>query len=187
MSDKRSVSTDALQTLGTIITEGGRDAIHLAVEPCVAGEKLYPGQDIGILDGVATTKAAKMLGIVDPFIKGFVPQGAMFWLVVYPRQITSLRHVWSHPDFEEKKIEAEPTDPVEKSKLWIRNFADLIRQHPDSLMVAANNWVEGEDYTYDNSESYKDHWDMFPEFWHQYKIVTGSEPKDKSSFFTCSC
>lgn len=37
--DKRSVSTDALETLGTIIDDrAGRDAIHLAVEPVHAGE-----------------------------------------------------------------------------------------------------------------------------------------------------
>ena len=48
-ADKRSVSTDALETLGTIIDESaGRDAIHLAVEPCISDEILYPGQQIGI-------------------------------------------------------------------------------------------------------------------------------------------
>ena len=37
-----TVATDALATLGTIIDEtAGRDAIHLAVEPAVAVEKLY--------------------------------------------------------------------------------------------------------------------------------------------------
>lgn len=102
-ADKRTVSTDALETLGMIIDEkAGRDAIHLAVEPSIAGEKLYPGQHIGLVNGVATTTAPKKVGIVDPFLNGFVPQGEMFWLVVYPRQITSLRHVWTHPDFPEK-------------------------------------------------------------------------------------
>lgn len=37
-ADKRSIHTDALHTLGTIIGEGEkRDAIHIAVEPCIAG------------------------------------------------------------------------------------------------------------------------------------------------------
>lgn len=97
-ADKRSVHTDALQTLGTIITEGGRDAIHLAVEPVVAGEPLEPGEDIGIENGVAWGKSdhIKKVGIVDPFLKDRVKTGEKFWLIVYPRQITSLRHVWEH-------------------------------------------------------------------------------------------
>lgn len=107
-SDKRSVSTDALETLGTIIGEGEkRDAIHLAVEPIAAGVKLHAGQDVGIFNGKAypagTVKSAqfKLVGIVDPFLKQPVFPDEKFWLVVYPRQITSLRHVWTHPDFPE--------------------------------------------------------------------------------------
>lgn len=43
MSDKRKVTTDALETLGNIIESRGRDAIHLAAEPVVAGmEDKYP-------------------------------------------------------------------------------------------------------------------------------------------------
>jgi hypothetical protein len=41
----RAVSTDALETLGKIHErEEKRDAIHLAVEPVIAGEVLQPGQ-----------------------------------------------------------------------------------------------------------------------------------------------
>lgn len=194
MSDKRSVHTDALETLGTIIDENAkRDAIHVAVEPCIAADRLLPGQHVGIVDGKATRKAEKKLGIVDPFIEDIVMPGERFWLLIYPRTITSLRHVWSHPDFEENNIPktAEPElTEKEKSQLWINNFADEIRQHPESLMNAADKWVEtddGGDYTYDNSESYKDHWDKFPEFWRHYEIVTGRKPKRNQSFFTCSC
>lgn len=189
-ADKRAVHTDALATLGTIIETGERDAIHLAVEPIIAAENLYPGQHIGIVDGKATTKADKKLGIVDPFISGFVPQGQKFWLIVYPRQITSLRHVWSHPDFEVKEPAVEDlSDPVSLSTKWIADFADKIRQHPKSLMNAAYYWLESGEYTYDNSESYKDHWEEFPEFWEHYEIVTNTkvEENKRESFFTCSC
>src|SRR5580698_4671880 len=100
-AEKRSVSTDALETLGTIIDErAGRDAIHLAVEPVVAGETLIAGADVGFLeDGTVGGSAKTLLGIVDPFLKSPVLSGERFWLVVYPRQITSLRHVWTHPAF----------------------------------------------------------------------------------------
>jgi hypothetical protein len=106
-ADKRSVSTDALETLGTIIGPNEkRDAIHLAVEPVIAAQDLNPGDNIGFVgNGSAVGYCAKPLGIVDPFIKGVVKKGQRFWLVVYPRQITSLRHVWSHPSFPEKEEE----------------------------------------------------------------------------------
>ena len=101
-ADKRSVTTDALAVLGTLIDDTvGRDAIHLAVEPVFAGEQLFPGQHIGVIDGqaYATNVNLKKVGIVDPFLTGGIPKGAKFLLVVFPRQITSLRHVWEHPDF----------------------------------------------------------------------------------------
>ncbi len=180
--EKRKVSTDALETLGTIITDGGRDAIHLAVEPVIAGERLRPGDDIGLRDGKAYLHASKHLGIVE--------EGEKFWLIVYPRQITSLRHVWSHPDFEEQKTKPELShDPIEISKRWIESFANDIDQTYSRLMTAADSWVDYEEYTYDNSEQYKSHWEKFPEFWEHYKVVTGKEPKDSGDihFFTCSC
>lgn len=190
MEEKRKVSTDALDTLGTIITDGGRDAIHLAVEPVVAGELLFPGQHIGIKDGkgYGATHNVKLLGIVDPFLTGTVQLDQKFWLVVYPRQITSLRHVWSHPDFPESEVlKLDSHDPVEKSKAWISAFAAELDQTYNRLMAAADQWVYDNDYTYDNSEVYKNHWEKFHEFWIHYTVVTGREPNEKESFFTCSC
>lgn len=102
-ADSRTVTTDALETLGMIhLDPQHRDAIHLAVEPVVAGERLFPGQHIFLADdGMAYIPSNKSdgLGIVDPFIEGGIEKGESFWLVVYPRQIRSLRHVWEHPDF----------------------------------------------------------------------------------------
>jgi hypothetical protein len=108
-ADKRSPSTDALETLGMIhFKPEARDAIHLAVEPIEAGMDLEVGSDVGVgADGKAYHKGYEFrvinpVGIVDPFLPRSVKKGERFWLVVYPRMITSLRHVWSHPAFEEK-------------------------------------------------------------------------------------
>ena len=104
-NDKRSVSTDALDTLGTIHTrKERRDAIHLAVEQVTAGEVLVAGQHI-IIDetGVAhPVKVGQGLGVVDPFIVRDIMPGERFWFVMYPRQVHSLRHVWSHPAFPDE-------------------------------------------------------------------------------------
>lgn len=104
-ADKRTVSTDALDTLGTIHTKPEkRDAIHLAVEPVTASEDLYPGQHI-VVDTAGNALPAvpgEGLGIVDPFLRTRVKRGERFWFVMYPRQVHSLRHVWSHPAFADE-------------------------------------------------------------------------------------
>lgn len=106
-NDKRTPHTDALETLGYVHSqEEHRDAIHLAVEQVEAGENLKPGDHIGFgSDGKVYRSVRKMnkaVGIVDPFLTSPLISGDKFWLVVYPRQVTSLRHVWAHPDFPEK-------------------------------------------------------------------------------------
>ncbi len=97
--DKRSVSTDALETIGNIIDEREkRDAIHLAVEPVLATVRVFPGQDVN----AKGEPVEPFIGIVDPFLKQAVQPGQRFWLVIYPRMIHSLRHVWSHPSFKDE-------------------------------------------------------------------------------------
>lgn len=146
--DKRSTHTDALDTLGFVLfpEQGARDAIHLAVEPVIAGHQLKVGENIGIKDGKAVShkyvknRDVKLLGVVDPFLTRSVEEGERFWLVVYPRQITSLRHVWAHPDFADatdvmfpnvdgtSNAVLYPPEPTAKDKAykWIENYADSI-------------------------------------------------------------
>lgn len=134
--DKRSVATDALETLGTApISEGsGRDAIHLAVEPVIAGETLLAGMHIGLRDGRAyNSEVLQHVGIVDPFVRAPILTGQKFWLVVYPRQITSLRHVWTHPAFE-KAAQPEPPPISEED----RKRAEYVTER---LLRTSENWL----------------------------------------------
>ncbi len=106
----RTPSTDALETLGMIhYKQEKRDAIHLAVDPVEAGCELKPGQKIGIKSGVAYPVGMHLNGyvipyhgIVDPFLPRSVKRGEKFWFVMAPRIVTSLRHVWSHPEFTDE-------------------------------------------------------------------------------------
>lgn len=107
-ADSRSPITDALATLGMIhFKPEHRDAIHLAVDPVTAGEGLTVGQQIGVCDGFAYPAGKKLdngktvpsHGIVDPFLPRGPQAGERFWFVMNPRMVTSLRHVWEHPDF----------------------------------------------------------------------------------------
>lgn len=183
-ADKRKVSTDALETLGSIIDKNaGRDAIHLAVEPAIAGEDLYAGNHIGIRDGKAYTVVSKCLGIVDPFLKEKVNEGDIFWMIVYPRQITSLRHVWTHPDFPEESL-----THITKSKEWIAEFAEMLDITYNELMEAAETYAcTGEYHNMGDNEKYSDHYDKMEEFWDHYEVVTGVKVGVKAPFFTCSC
>ncbi len=175
--------------------EAARDAIHVAIAPAVAATQLWPGQDVGIQPDGKVGPNAKHIGIVDPFLQGDdrrVLAGSKFWLFLYPGSITSLRHEWTHDYFPSAAVrvpETPPTDPIEISRAWINDFAAKLDQTPNRLMSAAAEWLEYEEYTRDDSESYKGHWDEFPEFWEHYAVVTGKDiPKDKRrSFFTCSC
>lgn len=106
-ADKRTVATDALETLGMVhFKKEARDAIHLAVEPVVASMYLSVAEPIGIVNGVAypagtivNGKKVPYHGIVDPFLPTGPNVDETFWFVMAPRMVKSLRHVWEHPDF----------------------------------------------------------------------------------------
>jgi hypothetical protein len=92
--------------LGSLIEDGDRrrDAIHIAVAPVTAAERLLPGQHVGLVAGDtehvgAMASPAGCIGIVDPFLRQAVEEGQRFWLFLYPNTITSLRHYWTHPEF----------------------------------------------------------------------------------------
>lgn len=89
--------------------EQGKDAIHVAVVPVVAGEALHPGTPIGKLpDGTFGAKARVFLGIVDPFLQKLVNPGERFWLFLNPGTTLGLRHVWSHPAFPDIPVTVIP-------------------------------------------------------------------------------
>ena len=201
-ADKRSVSTDALDTLGTgpLNENEKRDAIHLAVEPVIAGEKLFAGQDVGLVQGAGglvamSTGKVKHLGIVDPFLKNPIFPGERFWLVVYPRQIKSLRHVWEHPDFANEPVAAPPKDlydevaeNVANAKAWIEDYANSIGVDYAWLMDAVVSYQVSGNYAYHPEDSGRFEGEWFPEeFWSYWSIVTGRVAKITGSFFTCAC
>jgi len=90
--------------LGQLIEDGDRrrDAIHIAVAPVTATERLAPGQHVGLVQEGNTELVGSCdrdIGIVDPFLAEGVEPGQRFWLFLYPGTITGLRHVWTHPAF----------------------------------------------------------------------------------------
>lgn len=190
-----NVATDALATLGTIIDENaGRDAIHLAVEPSIAAAMLLPGESVGFVEG-GMGRCDKPVGIVDPFLINAVLPGQRFWLLIYPRQITSLRHVWEHPAFPEAVQPGEPKDDAKKdaSKRWMRAWA---MKHMGEDYYGDDGEMRSEDVAYASAieaghekhigpyESAREYIDG--EWWDHWETITG-ERGDRDSYFSCGC
>ncbi len=87
----------------------GRDAVHVAIAPVVAGETLRPGEHVGFASNGEVLGEnnhlgidIELIGIVDPYLKDWVRAKEKFYLFLYPNTVTSLRHVWTHPAFKIK-------------------------------------------------------------------------------------
>lgn len=205
-NQKHTVATDALETLGTIIDErAGRDAIHLAVEPVEAGEPLTPGRHVYLADGKAyVALEGKGVGIVDPFLGDWVRPGQRFWLVVYPRQITSLRHVWTHPAFDDAPQSGNPSESRAISKKWLEDwladsdsglsldqFIEVLEGGRVSFSDDENDYdpssVELMDDEYIICRGFDAHEEIPAEVWIHLENVTGRSSPARPQYFTCSC
>lgn len=97
-----------------------RDAIHIAVAPARAGERLNPGQPIR-LDGCGYAWATTWnnttnppIGIVDPFLQQPVEYAQAFWVAILPGTTKNLRHHWDHPSFPERAAITSSDDDEEE-------------------------------------------------------------------------
>jgi hypothetical protein len=186
---------NALATLGTILDKDqGRDAIHLAVISVIAGETLRPGDNVYLSDqGLAFLNSKEYcVGIVDPFLNTHIKAGQHFWLIIYPRTITSLRHVWEHPLLPSETTKAPQSftkqiTEEEKSTQWIEEFAQKLGISYKVLMNGAFQWLEYGEYLCLGSLLEGEY--VPEEFWDHYSIVVKEQISDnkRESFFTCSC
>lgn len=191
---ERQVATDALATLGTVLTAPQkRDAIHLAVLPATAAHTIEPGTHIGIDDaGNASAFAVTKHGIVDPFLTRAVERGEQFWFVIYPRVITSLRHVWAHPAFSDEP--ETPTIVAQKteSEQWMRKWAMehvSADYYGDSESIGEQAAYEfaiqaGHDLHIGPYESARDF--ITDEWWSHWEAITGGRGQ-RDEYFSCAC
>lgn len=183
---ERQVATDALKTLGTIIgAEEKRDAIHLAVDPVIAYQRLDPGEHVGFLPDGRVGHCGSPVGIVDPFLRGPVKEGERFWLVVYPRQITSLRHVWSHPAFKDEEDVAPASPDKAASEKWLRDFARGADVPGYEEMIQAAIYGGGDYVGFGTAAS----GEIPEEFWGHVENVTGHKfpAGERATYFSCAC
>jgi hypothetical protein len=186
---------DKVPKLGQLITdEQHRDAVHIAVAPVVAGMDMSPGEHIGFVgDAYTVGTNARHIGIVDPFLKMAVLAGESFYMFLYPNTITSLKHNWTHPAFEEEdRLKSmEPTffklqGSVEAER-WIADFADNIGSNYSELMEGAEDYLKNGDYLVRGGtfEGYS----IPDEFWDKFELIKRKrvEEDDRGSFLSCSC
>lgn len=184
---------DATATFGSILPKdvGGRDAVHVAVIAVVANTKLAPGQDIGITNTTGqpeTSKGAQPIGIVDPFLEEMVWPGERFWLFLYPRTITSLRHQWAHPALEDAAgVYATPAHKM-ASKERLEEIAGQLGVDYATLIAATTYYASlNVDEGYVGFGTDINYIDMPSDFWLHFENVTGTVAKNKPTTFRCSC
>ena len=193
MSDQNT-SSDAMTTLGTIIgsvdqpSSHGRDAVHLAVVPAIAGIRLTPGERVLYDNGVARRAAEGCgIGLVDPFLARAVEPGERFWIVVYPRTIRGLRHVWTHPELPDEPSSAQVGDR-ERSERWLREFCDRADcpgydYVMESILDSGGQFDPGGGLVLGRDAG----GDIPPEFWDHVEAVLNIRVVVRPSYFTCSC
>ena len=175
-----------MTNIGQLITDKQeKDAIHIAVIPVTATTNLMPGEHVKLVPGTQDTVTdiahdpdySKAIGVVDPFLRQSANVGSRFWLFLLPNTITSLRHDWTHPLFQDK------TEAIK----WLEYFAEENYLTYDELLQAAKDYIEYDDLLCDGGK-----WEGCytpDEFWNHYQTVTGELiPEDKrGNFFNCSC
>lgn len=174
--------------LGKIIAQPQqRDAIHIAVAPVIATEKLYPGQEVvwgdaHTNDGVRAGVVGEMpLGIVDPYLKGPVFPNQTFWMFLMPGTVTVVRHEWVHPAFS-----AHVAGAVGSEK-YVRDMAERLDMTPGRLIEAAKDFLHEGRYLTGGSEMEGEF--TPPEFWPHFENLTGIKVDEdhRENFFSCSC
>lgn len=164
-----------------------RDAIHVAIAPVTAAERLHPGERINFVRGSTTHVEASpdAIGVVDPFLARAVEPEQRFFMCLFPGTIASLRHEWTHPRMPTAtaSVDARMAEAI----TFIEQVAHRAGLDYDEVMAAAEDYLVSGVYLCQGGR-----WEGFDfplEFWDWYAIVTGENvpEDDRGSFFSCSC
>lgn len=116
---------EPITTLGTLLKgEIQRDAIHIAIMPVITHRDLYPGESVKLIPGTKNTvmgcerDSTDCVGIIDPFLEGYIPGGSQVWMFLNPNTITGLRHEWTH-----LKVDNNTNISDNEHEDWLRSFA----------------------------------------------------------------
>lgn len=184
--------------LGQLAPENaGRDAVHVAVVPAVAGERLRPGEQVGFVGDTLVAVDKGAVGIVDPFLTKHVNKGQRFYLCLYPGTVTSLRHAWNHPSFPAEQALPSFADVIRgergekaQSELWLRQYAQRMNPYdgPDKAYENLMDGLRSGALTAHGTEVWQ--WsdlDDADELQRHAEIVLGRTVNLRAFTFSCSC
>jgi hypothetical protein len=190
--------------LGEFIGENekaDRDAIHIAVAPCITGDShCRPGGKVKLAFGTNNIVLAaeydekECFGVIDPFLTAgwSLQKGQRVYVFLNPGSITGLRHHWSHPAFD------NPPQANNESEQWLRQFAERWNFDYDEMIAIATNPARSNDgYPGDyivargvDLHSVGELGDDYHQFWSHMETLTGKNYDDKHKErvgWSCSC
>jgi len=172
--------------LGQLTRRFGRDAVHMAVIPVTAGERLHPGAPVSLSAArtAVLSPIADAVGVVDPFLPDFVEKGQRVWLLLKPGTITGLRHDWSHPAFP-SSTDATPEER-EESEAWLRDFIGRAEHFGSSFEEEIENLINGQGACVYGREP--DVYEPDAEFWrHLERFIGAPVQRTGNEYFVCQC
>lgn len=178
-------------TLGKLIgPEKGRDAIHIAVAPVVAIQRMAPGTHIGLVpksdpqaEYWAAPGAKPLIGIVDPFLPRPVEKGQLFYMLLYPNTIVGLRHVWAHPAFIGGDAYEAAVGEKELAMARMRVIAAAIGLDYEEVMSS----IEEREFCFGDSGMPEDAREYAEEMTRLYAVIRGKVVDPDHITFRCTC
>lgn len=191
------MSDQTLDTIGKKLAGGERrDAVHFAVVPVRVSGFLRAGARVKLVPGSTDVVVAwdyddePPVGIIDPFLDGYVADGDRCWLFLFPSTITGLRHEWTHPAFPEKQpqpvMQQEDDSSLEYSERWLRGFAE---KYSGDYAEMISGVASGKGAFFGDVLEYGD-FRPGSEFWKHVAVVTGKDftaEHIENTPFRCAC
>jgi hypothetical protein len=104
--------------------------------------------------------------------------------MLYPQTITSIRHVWTHPDIDEE--DAPLSGRMEKAEVIVRNWLDT--SGGPSYEEFLFSIPAKEEFTSEYLVMGVDAYGEIPDYiWDQMEIILGRKFKVRPTSFSCSC
>lgn len=149
-----------------------RDATHVAVIPVECLYRVTSGTRVGIKEGKASPHITPHVGIIDPFLYGWVEAGTRCYVVMFPNTVVNLRHQWEHPLIKELAIKISLAETENKLRhiceLWGIDYPTLILNGHTEVCASTTN-------------------DLPDEFWDLYQALTSRVVDRDRRYIHCGC